>query len=200
MALAAGWWWEHQKQYRRVSDLLQSILPTKRRKVHSTEVKRKQSNLNVFSGGYYQPSCCIFESIKEEPLCFFSLLLVLYAILIIDAPVIHSLIVRSSYIQAIPVNECFEVRLLWTLSCIFATVGLVWSQAHTCECEQRSPTHWSDLSSQSEGEPERKLLISDSKKSVPRQSIRKIWIFLNQFFKILSCQGALQSDCDMDYF
>lgn len=112
MALAAGWWWEHQKQYRRVSDLLQSILPTKRRKVHSTEVKRKQSNLNVFSGGYYLPSCCIFETIKKEPLCFFSLLLVLYAVLIIDAPVIQSLIVRSSYIQAIPVNECFEVRLL----------------------------------------------------------------------------------------
>lgn len=42
----------------------------------------------------------------------FSLLLVLYAILIIDAPVIQSLIVRSSYIQAIPVNECFQVRLL----------------------------------------------------------------------------------------
>lgn len=71
MALAAGWWWEHQKQYRRVSDLSLSILPTKRRKVHSTEVKRKQSNLNVFSGGYYLPSCCIFETIKEEPLSFF---------------------------------------------------------------------------------------------------------------------------------
>lgn len=55
----------------------------------------------------------VFLKPLNRSLCvFFSLLLVLYAILIIDAPVIQSLIVRSSYIQAIPVNECFEVRLL----------------------------------------------------------------------------------------
>lgn len=54
----------------------------------------------------------VFLKLLKWRLCFFSLLLVLYAILMMDAPVIQSLIVRSSYIQAIPVNECFEVRLL----------------------------------------------------------------------------------------